>query len=145
MKATLMMVVAVMLFAWQGTAQEIMKDQLPQEITSWIENHFPDQEIEEISMEMENEMRMFVVNTDQDVQMKFTEQGELRFVESEERIPDEVLPESIVNYVNENYQDTYVVKWEMKEDDSHSVELENNTTLEFDSEGNFVSEDEGMW
>lgn len=141
-----MMVVAVMLFAWQGTAQDITKDQLPEGIVNWIDQHFPDKQLEEVNVEAENNMQMFMVTMEEDLELKFNEQGEVMMIKSEERIPDEALPESIVTYVNENYPETYVVEWEMDmEENMHLVELEDGTSLEFDSEGNFIGEDEGIW
>lgn len=148
MKNMMMMktiLIMVLLFSGLGLrAGAFPPEDLPRDITSFVNTHFPGQQIMEAERTLEDEVLYYELELEQGVEMKFNEMGEVLSIESESRIPDSALPEKIVSFLSENYPDTYVVEWEW-EDEKHSVELDDGSELEFNSEGVFIGEDTGIF
>lgn len=114
---------------------------LPQEILDYINTHFGDATILKIVKdEDDDEVDILLSNR---IKLTFCwNQKNIIEIISDRQIPDEVLPVAIVEYVNNNFPNYFIVEWEL-DDDKQEVELNNGIELEFDLQGNFLSLDDG--
>ena len=64
------------------------------------------------------------------------------FTKSDIRIPDENLPEAILDYITINYSNAIIVKSKIENNTNYELELDNNLELIFDSKGSFLGIDD---
>ena len=128
--------------------EHLTVSEIPQNILDFISDNFPGVEIDEAErenngnyeIELENDMELiFDSNGD------FLGQGE---DENEEEDDDEEvnpadLPQNILDYISVNYPDNSIIEAEIEDDGKYEVTLNNGVELEFDSEGNFLSAEDG--
>lgn len=124
-------------------AQDAKKD-LPQVASDFIEQHFTDATIEKAEKNDSwynfDKNEMYEVKLSNGIKLDFDKEGNITEIDGTVAIPQDVLPENIYTYVDENYTDAEIVSWEMDEDEQE-VRLSDGTELEFDAEGNFIKED----
>ncbi len=133
---------------------------LPQSILDYIAANYPGVEIDEAEVdddgyevELDNGVELYfdldgnLVGTDDDEDSDEDEGSD----EDEDKgsddddddlIPVDALPQSILDYIAENYPDATIVKAE-KDDDKYEVNLNTGVELYFDLEGNFLGKDDG--
>ena len=129
--------------------EQIPPSELPQNILDFIDNNFPGVDIEEAELENNGN---FEVELENDVELIFDGNGNFlgqaqdenddEQGEDEEDIDPSALPQIILDYIAENYPDSTIIEAEMEED-GYEVTLNNGVELEFDEEGNFLSEEDG--
>ncbi|HET8804694.1 MAG TPA: PepSY-like domain-containing protein [Aequorivita sp.] len=133
-------------FALGATFAQDKTDVLPQASQELIKRHFSDVMVK--SAEREKDLinmgngELYEVVLENGIKMDFNKSGGLTEIESRDdiKIPEAVLPENIVSYVNDNYSDLYIVAWEADSNDQE-IELSDGTDLEFDSNGKFLKKD----
>lgn len=129
--------------------EHIPSSELPQNILDFISDNFPGINIEEAELENNGN---YEVELENDVELIFD--GDGNFLgraqdenddeqgEDEEDIDPSALPQIILDYIAENYPDNTIIEAE-KEEEGYEVTLNNGVELEFDAEGNFLSEEDG--
>lgn len=129
--------------------EHIPSSELPQNILDFISDNFPGINIEEAELENNGN---YEVELENDVELIFD--GDGNFLgraqdenddeqgEDEEDIDPADLPQTILDYIAENYPDNTIIEAE-KEEEGYEVTLNNGVELEFDAEGNFLSEEDG--
>lgn len=117
------------------------KDELPQEIKTYISTHFPKNEIVSYVQPANNNRVAYLVTLTQNIEIGFNKEYKMLKVESDDfELPKEIIPESIFNYVQENYPLAFITDIEI-EDDGYEVELNNGLELIFNQNGEFVKID----
>ena len=111
-------------------AQSVLKNDFKSEISN-IEIEKKDGVIKEYEMKLANGMKVEFDTLGVWKEIKAPVDGE---------VPRAFVPDTIMNYVNENYPETKVRKIE-KDTYGYEVDLSNKTELQFDHNGGFIKED----
>lgn len=120
----------------------------PTAIDDYIASNYPDLTIDEVELEEDGN---FVVTLSDDTELRFdadgvfieilpTEDEEEEDGEEDEEDGEEVTewPVAIDDYVANNYPDAEIDEVELNGDGTYEVELDNDTELLFDADGNFL-------
>ena len=119
---------------------------LPQNSQDFLEQNFSDLTIAEVEKEDGwlnwDKNEMYEVHFTNGIKLDFNENGELTEVDSNngEIIPEEIIPQEIRTYLDENEENADLISWEM-DDDGQEVGLSDGRELEFDQNGKFLKED----
>ena len=119
---------------------------LPQNSRDLLEESFGDLTIAEVEKEDGwlnwDKNEMYEVHFTNGIKLDFNEKGELTEVDSNngETIPEEIIPEEIRSYLEENEEGVEIISWEM-DDNGQEVGLADGRELEFDDNGEFLKED----
>ncbi|RYY58313.1 MAG: hypothetical protein EOO05_16815 [Chitinophagaceae bacterium] len=132
-----MSVPAMFLLVSCDKEQVIQNDDLPAKATSFINTHYSDQAIRQVVKERDDLKTAYHVYLDNNTQLDFNREGEIKEIEGTEKIPDAILPALIVTYVNTNYPTAFIRAWDPN-DTSQDVKLSTGVELLFDSNGNFL-------
>ncbi len=124
--------------------QQVAVSDLPQSITDFITENYPDEEIIEAWLTDEGE---YVVVLDDDLYLIFDNDGSFveEYDEKEHRgdrdpIDISELPQSVLDYVTANHPDAEIKKAFSNEDGEYIVKLNNRWVVIFDADGNFIEE-----
>lgn len=139
----LMLTVMAIAFAFSAYAQEqtLQKEEIPVEITNFIDQHFPSAEVvnavkDKDEMEVSYEIELFG-----DIELEFNENKEIISIEGNSPLPESVIPAKLLEYVNAQYAGKKITGWEL-DDNQQKVELDDDTELVFDADGNFLHKDD---
>lgn len=122
--------------------------EIPQNILDFIAANFPGVDIDEAERENNGN---YEIELENDVELIFDANGnflgqgedENEDDQEEEEINPADLPQNILDYINENYPDNTIIEAEKEDDGKYEITLNNGVELEFDSEGNFLSAEDG--
>ena|SRR5699024_2440148 len=131
------------LFTTNAYAQDQMlkADQLPNEITEYVQQHFPDSKISAAQKEDEIFGPVeYEVWLDNGTEIDF-EKTTVTNIESNTELPQSVIPENIAAYVQSNFSNNHIVSIDF-DDNKQGVELDNDMELVFDNQGNFKGMDD---
>ncbi|MEC3878097.1 PepSY-like domain-containing protein [Parapedobacter sp. 10938] len=131
--------VAVMLMAFTACDKEsvIAADGLPKDAQLFISQHFPDHDIIQVVKERDDLKTSYDVYLSDGFNLDFDKKGNIISVEGASKLPDSVVPEKILAYVQANYPDYFIRDWEL-DDRGQEVTLSNGMDLKFDKDGNFL-------
>ncbi|GAA4320024.1 hypothetical protein GCM10023115_46810 [Pontixanthobacter gangjinensis] len=126
----------------------LLVSEIPQNILDFIEANFPGVEIDEAERENNGN---YEIELENDVELVFDANGnflgqgedENEDEDDDEEIDPADLPQNILDYISENYPDNTIIEAEIEDDGEYEVTLNNGVELEFDSEGNFLSAEDG--
>ena len=123
----------------EGDSEDINPSSLPQVILDYIATNYPNQTI----VEAEQDSEKYEVELSNGLKLEFDLAGNFLEVSGEENedgsneIATSNLPQSIRDYVANNYPNESIVKAE-EYTDKYEIELSNGIELEFDLAGNFI-------
>lgn len=131
---------------YEDDFDEIAAADLPQPIKDYIANNHANDPIDEAGYDSVEEI--YAVILDSGLILIFDKDG--NFIESfqddedeEEEVSPADLPQAIKDYVASNYPNEQIVKaWLDSEEGEYIIELSNNKVLIFDTDGNFIEEDD---
>jgi hypothetical protein len=127
-------------FGLQLQAQDkvIPQEELPQKATEFIQTHFADQKVLQVTKDVD-----FLIKTEYEIllndgfQLEFNSKGDWKDVDGNNKvIPTGFVPESLMNYIADNFP-TEQVTGISKQSSGYELELTNRLELEFDSNGAF--------
>ncbi|SOC79924.1 Putative beta-lactamase-inhibitor-like, PepSY-like [Salinimicrobium sediminis] len=127
--------------------EDIAAANLPEKIRNFISTHFAGASIEEAELENNGN---YEIELSTDVKLVFNANGDFlgrvddddNDDKDDEDIAVADLPQSIRDYIAENYPDNSIIEAEKEDDGTFEVTLNNGMELKFDAEGNFVSVDD---
>ncbi len=142
MKKILLMTALLGFIFTNAPAQEkrIETNELPLISRAFIQEHFPDQHILVAVKESDNLSHTFEVMLDNQTKLEFSKNGKVNSVSSKSKLPDSLIPASILNYVKTNYANAYITEWEI-EKGIQTVELNNDIDLKFSKKGKYMGLD----
>ena len=111
-------------------------DDYPSEIKTYSQTYFPENQIIQVIRDSDGFTRTYEVVLEETIQLEFNRKKEIIKVESENKIPDSVIPSLILSYVKSNFANNYIVRWEI-DNKNHDVELDNGIELIFDNKYSF--------
>ncbi len=128
--------------------EHLSNSEIPQNILDFIEQYFPGADIDEAEIENNGN---YEIELEDDVELIFDSDGnflgrgedENEDDDDDEEINPADLPQNILDYISENYPDNSIIEAELEDDGEYEVTLNNGVELEFDSEGNFLSAEDG--
>lgn len=125
---------------YDETEEVIPVGEIPSEITTYINTHFPSNSVVSAIMETEGTIVTYDITLTDSVELEFNSLFEIIAIDSEVQLPDSVIPQAILNYVTQNYPNNFIVAWEL-ETNGQQIELNNNVELIFTLDGVFVGVD----
>lgn len=121
------------LFSQEST---ITQQQLPRTITKYITTHFPGKKLSQISQEKKLRKTEYEIHLDNGTKLEF-DNTTINEIESNEKLPNAVVPKNILAYVVKNYPQNYITEWKSSYT-KQEVELNSGVELEFDKKGEFL-------
>ena len=120
----------------------ITREELPKEAQMFLTQHF--EGIEVLYAKADRDMGVVMsydVVLEGDVKVEFNRSGDWTSVDCERsRVPNDVLPRGVLDYVTKRFAEAYVVEIE-KGLRGYEVKLSNDIDLEFDKNGEFLRVD----
>ena len=145
MKKIFLSVIVVMLAVMPIMADNdriVTREELPEKAQMFLSQHFANADV--LYAKAERDMGVITsydVLLDGDVKVEFNRSGEWTKVDCERtQVPDEVLPQGVLDYVKKKFAKAYVVEIE-KNLMGYDVKLNNDLDLEFNTSGKFVRVD----
>lgn len=134
---------AILFIFNQTNAQDryLQTNEFPEKIISFVQTHFPEDQIVTIKEEKERRKTEYEVKLNSRAELEFDGGLEIIKIESKSGLPDSVLPKKIVAYVSQNYPGRKIEEWKKKKK-YQEIELDNSLELEFDFDGNFLKIDD---
>lgn len=129
--------VVLMLFTACDKESVVSADGLPKDAQLFITQHFPNHEILQVVKERDDLKTTYEVYLSEGFNLDFDKKGKIVSVEGTSKLPDSVVPEKILGYVQTNYPDYFIRDWEL-DDRGQEVTLSNGMDLKFDKNGNFL-------
>lgn len=130
-----------MAFAFQLNAQNasVSDRGLPQNAQDFITQYFSGKQISKSKSEVKNGVSKHKITFDDRSKIEFFGDGTWKEVKAPrgEALPDGMIPEKILAYIQKNYPNQKVTEIE-KESTKYEVKLTNRIELEFDLDQNFL-------
>lgn len=113
--------------------------QLPSASQRYVLTHFPDSRIIQVVKEVDDLKLTYEVFLDSGFELEFDRKGEVFSVKSNRQsaIPNSTVPVKILNYVQANYADLFILEWEL-DNTNQEVKLSNGMELVFSKAGDFI-------
>jgi hypothetical protein len=114
---------------------------LPDAITAFIKQHFPNATITGVEPDHDHGGLEYDVYLNDGTQIDFDANNQWEKVESMKGVPAFFIPKAIASHVKGSYQNTVITKIN-KEHNGYEVELNNGIELRFDHSGRFLGMDD---
>ncbi len=125
----------------QAQATAANAQSLPEPITAFIKQHFPNATIAGVEPDREHGGLEYDVYLSDGTQLDFDANNQWEKVESMKGVPAFFIPKTIADYVKSNCQNAAITKIN-KEYNGYDVELANGMELTFDRSGRFMGMDD---
>jgi len=119
----------------------IPEDKIPVEIKNYVSIHFSSCSIIKAVKEDGKNDEMYEINLSCGFKLEFNQNKEIIDIDGTTKLPDSVVPDTLLIYVASNNPNDYIIGWEIKGSNQY-VELNNNVTLIFDMQGGFIRIDD---
>lgn len=117
--------------------QKITAAELPQRAITFIETHFPDAQIVSVTLDPNSRSR-YEVKLNNGFDLDFDQEGEWTEIEGHgQKVPDAIIPERILEYVQTTYPNAFIEEIS-KKTDRYEVDLSTDIDLIFDLDGNLI-------
>lgn len=115
--------------------------QVPSEIQTFVNTHFPEQTIISVIKETEGSAQTHDLYLDNLTKLEFNGTNNVVDIEGQSKLPDSLLSENILIFVGLTYPENYITGWEL-DDSRQQIQLNNGIEIEFNRNGNFLRIDE---
>jgi hypothetical protein len=115
----------------------ISEADLPAAAKSYLQTHFQLTTINKVVKDTDDlgvEYEVYLANG---TYLEFNGEGAIDQIKSKTKLPDSVIPASLLSYVASNYPDLFIIEWELDTADQE-IKLSNGVELKFDLQGNFL-------
>ena len=118
--------------------ESVKATELPAPAQTYITTHFSNATISSVVKDKEINKTTYDVVLQDGTSLDFTKDGDCTEVDGHtKKIPDTVVPEKILQYVQTTYPTDFIVSWE-KDGAEQDVDLGSNVELKFDQDSNFL-------
>ncbi len=130
---------SVTLFLTISCEKEIItpSDDLPVEISTYLTIHFPKNTIVQVIKDLDGLTKTYDILLSENISLEFHRKKEVIAIDGVTQLPNAVIPEKILQYVNINYPTQFITDWEL-DIDNQQIELNNGLDLEFNKKGDFL-------
>lgn len=136
-KLWVVMILTSMSFTISAQDRKIPKDQIPEQINTYIATYFPNNVVLKASFDNHPVYKKYEISLTDKVSLEFSPDYKIKEIKSKTKLPDEVIPTQILKYVNTNYPNNVITDWEL-DDGNQKVELDNGIDLVFNLKGEFI-------
>lgn len=136
-KITAPLIILAFLLSSCEKEQIISSSALPNEITTYITTHFPDNSILQVIKDKDGFTKTYDVTLSEGLSLEFNRKKEIIDIDGISELPSSVIPEKIRQYVTANYPDNVITDWEIDRK-NQQIELDNGLDLEFNMKGEFL-------
>ena len=110
---------------------------LPGEIVTFVNTHFPENPVVQAVKEKDDFELSYKVILNGGFVLEFNRKKEITDIDGVVRLPDSVVPSSILSYVATHFPDQYIIGWE-RDSRSQQVTLVSGIELDFSMNGEFL-------
>lgn len=114
----------------------ITQQQIPAAITKYVQTNFSGNTIAKASQEKKMGKTEYEIHLDNGTKLEFNNTT-INEIESDQKLPDAVVPKPILAYVTKNYPQNFIREWKLSYT-KHKVELDSGVELEFNKKGQFL-------
>lgn len=135
-----LMIISILVLFLNGckTGVQISQKQLPNEIKTYLEEHFPEHEVIKVLTYQLETTVFYQVDLNYSVNIEFNgftlEPIDIKGVSA---LPDSVIADEIREYISANYPSKIITGWKLDRP-NQLIELENKVILEFNSQNDFI-------
>lgn len=115
----------------------VLEKKLPLEIKQYIKTYFPNTPIIQVIEDNEVYSKTYEVLLQNNIKLDFNRQNKIHSIDGISKLPDSVIPATILSYVKRNYPNNVITDWEL-DDGNQQIELDNFLNLEFTMQGQFL-------
>lgn len=119
----------------------IPEHKIPIEIKNYVSTHFSSCSILRAVKENDENDEMYEINLSCGFKLEFNKNKGIIDIDGTTKIPDSVVPDKLLTYVGSNYPNNYIIGWEIQ-GSNQQVDLNNNVTLVFNMQGDFIRIDD---
>lgn len=112
----------------------------PSKIKTYVTTHFPTTSIQRVVKDKDG-TELYEVYLANGVKLEFNNHNEIIDIDGNSKLPDSVIPPSLLNYVITNYPSNYIKGWEVQ-GANQELQLNNGLELIFNMAGDFIRIDE---
>ena len=136
---TYIFIFTLLLSSFSTFAQKkvISESDLPFTIREYIATHFKENKIIKCEGEKKGNLLTYEIKLDHDIQLEFNSINNLKEIKAKLKLPDSVIPPSILSYLKMNYPDKVILEWEL-ESKNQEVKLDNGLKLVFTRNGKYL-------
>ena len=130
---------SVTLFLTISCEKEIItpSDDLPVEISTYLTIHFPKNTIVQVIKDLDGLTKTYDILLSENISLEFNRKKEVIAIDGVTQLPNSVIPEKILQYVNINYPTQFITDWDL-DYDNRQIELNNGLDLDFNKKGDFL-------
>lgn len=121
----------------------LVENEIPKEITSFVDTYFPENLIIQAINETDDLKRTYEVMLEGQISLEFNRKKELISAKSPNQLPNGVVPSKLVSYASIHYQTQFIVEWNL-DDRDQEIELNNGIELKFNKKGEFTKIDNSL-
>lgn len=110
---------------------------VPEEITNYVNTHFPNNPIIQVIKDVDGVELTYDVTLEGSFFLEFNRRKEVIEIKGLTELPNSVIPDKILEFVQTQYPENYILKWDL-DDKSQEVTLDNELELVFNLKGEFL-------
>lgn len=137
MKKIILLAILPLLFASCEKEEIITDNDIPSEILSYTDNHFPENPIMQVVKDSDGWELSYDITLDGGFFLEFNRKKEVTDIEGLSMLPNSVIPAKLLTYVETNYGENFIIGWEL-DDRNQQIKLDNGLELEFNMKGDFL-------
>lgn len=115
----------------------IAENELPSEITTYLNTHFPSTPVIQIIKDKDGFEVTYEINLDGGFYLEFNKKRQIIDIEGTQKLPDSVIPSKIREYTSANYPSEDIIGWE-KDGYNQQIKFNNGLELLFSQSGEFL-------
>ncbi|MEO5789252.1 PepSY-like domain-containing protein [Gelidibacter sp.] len=136
-KLWIVMILTSITFNVNAQNRKIPKEQIPEKINTYIATYFPKNTVLKASFDDHPVYKKYEISLSDKVSLEFRPDYKIKEIKSKSKLPDEVIPVKILEYVKSNYPNNVITDWEL-DDGNQKIELDNGLDIEFTLKGQFI-------
>lgn len=137
MKNSIFCIAISLLFLFSCEKENVISiNDVPFEIKSYVVTHFPATAISR-AVKGADGSEWYEIYLTNGVSLEFNKHKEIIDIDWNAKLPDSVIPGSLLSYANSNYPNNFIIGWK-KTGNNQQVELNNQLVLLFASSGQFI-------
>lgn len=118
------------------------ENNLPEEISAFVKQHFPNATIANVKTEKDANGMEFDLTLNDSTEIDFDANKQWNKVECKAgAVPEKIVPQAIATYAKDNYQEQAIIEIDKNDKGGYEIKLANGVELKFDEAGKFLSID----
>lgn len=115
----------------------VLYSQVPSEIKDYVTTHFPKHSVIQSEIDMEGLSKQYELILSEGIELKFNNKNQIVEIDGKSKLPDNVIPKKIRQYILTNYPSNVITDWEI-DGKNQQIGLDNDLDLEFKMNGDFI-------